>query len=198
MDSGVLSQPALVLNRSWCAIATISVRRALQLLCKGAAKAIRPGTYEVHEFSSWAELAVPPEGPYISTVRLRIPVPEIIILTRFNGIPRTKVVFNRRNLFRRDKSTCQYCGKRAPTSELSIDHVMPRSRGGEASWENCVLACLRCNRRKANRLPEEANMKLLRPPERPRWAPFLEISVTRRCESWETFLSERYWDVALE
>ena len=197
-SASVLSQPTLVLNESWIAIHTVPVKHALRLLFTGAARAVQPETYDVHEFESWADLAVHHGEPCIRTVTLRIKVPEVIVLTRYNGLPDPAAVFTRRNLFRRDHNTCQYCGDRPGTSELSIDHVLPRSRGGRSSWENCVLACMECNRRKANRTPEEAGLKLLKRPSKPRWSPLIEIPVARVRQSWERFVSDRYWDVPLE
>lgn len=198
MTSGVLSERSLVLNKSWVAIATTTVRHALTLVYSGAAKVITPETYEVHGFESWSELAIPQDAPCVRTISLRIPVPEVILLTRYSGMPSMQVTFTRRNLYRRDANTCQYCGAKPGTQELTIDHVLPRSRGGLSTWENCVLACVRCNRIKANRLPEEAGMKLSKTPVSPRWTPALEVPVGRVRESWERFVSDRYWNVELE
>lgn len=198
MAAGVLSQPTLVLNRGWSAIATTTVRHAIGLVYTGAARVIRPETYESHAFDSWADLAVPPGEPALKTVTLRIRVPEVIVLTRYSGMPTQKATFSRRNLYKRDRNTCQYCGARPGTSELSIDHVVPRSRGGRSTWENCVLACVRCNGKKANRRPSEAEMHLLRRPVAPRWTPIMEVPVARVRHSWRRFVSERYWEVPLE
>ncbi len=197
-SSGVLSERALVLNRSWSAIATTTVRHALGLVFTGSAKAVQPDTYEMHGFESWASLKLHPEEPCIKTVALRIRVPEVIVLTRYNGLPNKSVTFTRRNLYRRDRNTCQYCGKRPGTAELSIDHVVPRSRGGRSTWENCVLACVRCNRRKSDKLPEQVGLKLTHKPVRPKWTPALEVPISRMRQSWERFVSDRYWDVPLE
>jgi 5-methylcytosine-specific restriction endonuclease McrA len=194
----VLTQPALVLNRSWSAIATTTVRHALALLFKGSARAIRPDTFEVHAFETWADLAVPPDEPYVTTVSLRIRAPEVIVLTQYNAVPATSVVFSRRNLYKRDRNTCQYCGARPGTAELSIDHVLPRARGGRTTWENCVLACVRCNRRKGCRKPEEVGLALRKRPERPNWTPILELPLGRVRKSWEQFVSDRYWNVKLD
>ena len=193
-----LSQPTLVLNRSWYAIATTTVRRALCLLYNEAAQAIRPETYELHGFESWADLAVRPDAPCVHTVRLRIRVPEVVVLTQYDRVPRKSMPFTRRGLFRRDASTCQYCGAQPGTSWLTIDHVLPRSRGGRSSWTNCVLACVQCNRRKSNRTPAETGMRLRREPNAPRWTQMLEIPIGRIPQSWEKFVSERYWDVPIE
>ncbi|MCA8957513.1 MAG: HNH endonuclease [Planctomycetes bacterium] len=197
-QASVLSQQTLVLNRAWLAISTTTVRDALGLIFSGAAKAIRPETYETHTFESWADLAVPPEEPCVRTVTLRIRVPEVIVLTRFEKMPNRTVAFSRRNLYRRDRYTCQYCGATPGGGELSIDHVVPRSRGGRSTFENCVLACTACNHRKANRTPREAGMRLRQAPRAPKWTPILQVGVARVRQSWEQFISERYWEVPLE
>lgn len=198
MQASVLTQPTLVLNKSWLAIATTPVRQALRLVYAGSAKAIQPETYEAHAFESWADLAVAPEEPCVRTVTLRIRVPEVIMLTRYDRMPAQSVVFTRRNLYKRDRNTCQYCGLRPGTAELTIDHVVPRSRGGRSTWDNCVLACVKCNRRKADRTPEEAGLHLKKTPVRPPWSPALGVPIGRVRQSWEKFVSERYWTVPLE
>jgi 5-methylcytosine-specific restriction endonuclease McrA len=107
------------------------------------------------------------------------------------------VTFSRRNLFKRDRFTCQYCGEQPGTEELTIDHVLPRSRGGVSTWENCVLACIECNHRKANMTPAEAGMPLKKDPARPNWRP-LYAREDVMIGSWSKFLSEAYWTVELK
>jgi 5-methylcytosine-specific restriction endonuclease McrA len=121
----------------------------------------------------------------------------VVTLTRYDRSRSFLVTFNRRNLFKRDHSTCQYCGVQPGTAELTIDHILPRSQGGTSSWENCVLACVPCNARKANRTPVQAGMKLRKPAVRPTWKP-MYASHGIRIESWSKFLSEAYWHVALD
>jgi len=198
MDAAVLSHPTLVLNKSWLAIATTPVSRALGLLYSGAAMAIRPDTYELHGFDSWSDLAIEPDEPFVKTIEVRIRVPEVIVLKNYDGVPQQTVVFTRRNLYKRDRNTCQYCGTRPGTSELTIDHVMPRSRGGLSTWDNCVLACVGCNRKKADRTPLEAGLMLAKEPVQPRWGPILGVPVARVRQSWAKFVSEGYWNVPLE
>ena len=190
MTSAVLARQTLVLNRSWLAIATTPVRDALSLLYTGAARAIEPQTYQTHDFESWSRLAVTEDEPYVSTVSMILRAPEVVVLRDYSGVPRQVLPFTRRNLMRRDEQRCQYCGRRPSAAELSIDHVLPRSRGGETSWENCVLACVGCNARKADRTLREAGLKLLRKPERPRWTPYLNLSPNQRMESWTKFTPE--------
>lgn len=194
----VLSERALVLNRSWTAITTTTVRHALVLAYREVAQIICPETYRAYEFTDWAELSARDGEASITTPVLRIRVPEIIVLTRYAGFPKRGVSFSRRNIYRRDDYTCQYCGARPGSELLSIDHVVPRSRGGRSTWENCVLACLSCNKRKANRSLAESGLDLAREPARPTWSGALEISLGRRKASWEKFISERYWNIELE
>jgi len=107
--------------------------------------------------------------------------------------------FDRRNLFARDNNTCQYCGKRFPTSHLSLDHIVPRSQGGGASWENIVCACVKCNVRKGGRTPEQAHLHLIRPAIKPRRNPVVSITLSDdRYASWKQFLDAAYWDVELK
>ncbi len=193
----VLDQRALVLNRSWVAIDTTTVRRALVWIYRGIARAVNPETYEAHDFEAWSDLSVVREQPHIRTVNLCIRVPEVILLSMYNEVPRKEVVFSRRNIYKRDKYTCQYCGDRPGSEELSIDHVVPRARGGRSTWGNCVLACVECNKRKANRTPEEAGLELHVAPVRPPWTPLVSVRVGSRRASWERFLSEKYWNTEL-
>ncbi|MEM9798709.1 MAG: HNH endonuclease [Planctomycetota bacterium] len=192
----MLSRDALVLNRSWLVIATTPVRHALTLVYTGAAQAIQPETFETHGFESWAELAVPSDEDVVTTVNMELRVPEIIVLRRFSGVPRQTLPFTRRNLVRRDQAQCQYCGCKPGSSELSIDHVIPRSAGGGTSWENCVLACVRCNRRKGNKLAHEVGMRLMREPTAPQWSPIFEVASTHKREAWKRFVAERHWMAA--
>ena len=106
--------------------------------------------------------------------------------------------FNRRNVFARDANRCQYCNRRFPTSELTLDHVVPRSRGGGTTWDNLVCACVACNSRKGGRSPREAGLKLVRKPERPKRNPLLQLTLgSPRYKSWRQFVSDAYWDVEL-
>lgn len=194
----MLDHPTLVLNRSWVAITTTTVRTAFSLVYRDVARVIQPETYETHDFQSWADLRVPEGETAVHTVRQSIRAPEVILLTRHNRMPQRHVPFSRRSLYRRDGNRCQYCGKRFGTEDLSIDHVVPRALGGRTSWDNCVLSCIQCNARKGSRTPAEAGMRLLRKASEPHWSPCLSVSRSRRLASWEQFVSEQYWNVTLE
>jgi 5-methylcytosine-specific restriction endonuclease McrA len=195
----MVDRQVLVLNRSWVAVQVASARRAMSLLYQGLARAVHPVDYTLYDFDDWCELSRFVEnGLFINTVRLRIRVPEVVILRVFNGFVRQEVRFSRRNIFERDKNTCQYCGRRMPKTDLTLDHVVPRSRGGIDSWDNLVLACMPCNVRKGNRMPDEAHMPLIRRPVKPTWLPQLGMRVpTSQLISWQRFVDTAYWDVEL-
>jgi 5-methylcytosine-specific restriction endonuclease McrA len=189
------------------AVHIISVRRAFCLLFKDLAEVITidDGQYVSYDFNNWRDVSEArrhfrgPDDEYIRTVQYEIQVPRIIRLISYDRPPRQRVKFNRRNLFARDSNRCQYCGKRFATSELSLDHVVPRSRGGKATWQNIVCACLRCNVKKGGRTPQEANMKLFREPVEPRTSPAVTLKLShRKYRSWKTFLDNAYWSVELE
>lgn len=196
----MLSGHVLVLNRSWVAVNIASVRRALTLLYQGGARAVHPVDYSLYDFDDWCGLtALREEGRFVSTATMNIRVPEVILLNGFNGFFRHEIRFSRRNIFERDKQTCQYCRKRFAKPDLTLDHVIPRSKGGRDTWENLVLACVACNVRKANRTPEQANMPLMRKPSKPTWLPRLGTRTPANDRmSWQRFLDAAYWDVELK
>ena len=193
-----LTQPALVLNKSWVAITTTTVRRALTLVYGGDAKVVEPETYETFDFDKWSELSQISGNEFIQSVSMKIRVPEVILLTFYNGMPDMEVVFSRRNMYRRDNLKCQYCGSKPGSEELTIDHIVPRSKGGKSSWENCVLACIKCNHEKGNKTLRNSGLKLLKRPTKPHWTPMLKVNLHRCKISWEKFLSEKYWNIELE
>jgi 5-methylcytosine-specific restriction endonuclease McrA len=196
-----MSRPTLVLNKHWSPIQTAPVQEALSLVAKGSAKIIDPKTFEAHDLLSWNDVSKAKgqfEDSVIRSARLSLVAPEVIVLTGYEGLAVRSVVFSRKSLFKRDRYTCQYCGKQPGPSELTIDHVMPKSRGGISSWTNCVLACVECNKFKANRTPDEAKMTLRKVPKKPSWKALAEIPSVARRESWEQFLSRAYWEVELE
>ena len=197
MVAAALKRPTLVLNRNWQPIGVASVARSLVMVWNETARIVDPADYSLHSWEDWTRFR-PAEGePCIRTVQFEIKVPEVISLSRYDRLHRRTVPFTRRNLFRRDRFTCQYCGATPGSSELTIDHVLPKSRGGPTNWDNCVLACVRCNHRKANRTPEEVRMPIRRLPVQPQWNPVYTARHIR-VESWERFLSEAYWNVQLE
>ncbi len=197
MSAAVIERPTFVLNRNWQRVRVATVARALTLVYTGTAQVVDPEDFRTYTWADWSALR-PREGElFVQAVRMRIRVPEVITLNEYDRVPTASVAFTRRNLFKRDHHTCQYCGAQPGPDQLTIDHVIPRSMGGTSSWTNCVLACVECNKRKADRTPEQAGMRLRRPPVRPKWKP-LYATHGVRIESWSRFLSEAYWNVELE
>ena len=191
----MLDTRVLVLNKSWVAVNVAPAKRALSLLFQGYARVVHPTNYALYDFEGWcafSRLGLDDDNcRYIHTPSFQVRLPEVILLGLFNGFVHHEVRLSRRAIFVRDKHQCQYCGRRPPNHELSIDHVVPRSRGGEDTWENLVLACTRCNVRKGNRTPEEANMHLPHRPIRPRWLPRFGTPLEQHeFSSWKQFLDK--------
>jgi 5-methylcytosine-specific restriction endonuclease McrA len=207
-----LSANVLVLNRFYQAIRVINVRRAFSLLCRELAEVVHiendaagKPVWQNLNFEDWRELSqlkaeFEPDGfDWIHTVRFQIAVPRIIRLLGYDKLPRQDVKFNRRNIYARDGNRCQYCGKKMPTTELSLDHVVPKSQGGKSSWTNIVCCCVKCNVKKGGRTPEQAHLHLITKPTKPRRSPVINIRLAdERYSSWKQFLDNAYWTVELK
>lgn len=192
-----LSTKVLVLNRSYLPVHVTTLRRAISLLYQDVARAVDE-QYRTFDFAAWRGLAVPLDKDGIGVVDGRIRVPRVVLLRWYDRLPKRSVRFTRFNIFARDRHACQYCGKRLARSQLNLDHVLPRSRGGTSTWDNVVCSCHRCNRVKGGRTPEEANMRLRRRPFKPDWTPFLvEEFRIKRYKEWLPFLGSvdgGYWE----
>ena len=145
-DAQALHAPVLVLNASYEPINVCAARRAIVLVLKGVA------------------MAEEENGHFLHAARFALRVPSVIRLLEYRRIPHQTRALSRKNILLRDRNTCQYCGEVLPSSELTLDHVVPRSRGGSSTWENLVACCHHCNRRKGNHLLHETEMKLLKEP----------------------------------
>lgn len=201
-----LDSKVLVLNKMYMAVRVVSAKRAFTLLAREIAEVVHvdSGVWQGYDFATWAEVSElqrefePEAHDWVRTVRLHLAVPRVIRLMSYDRVPRQHVKLNRRNLFARDKNRCQYCGHHFPSSELSIDHVKPRSQDGPDTWENLVCACVRCNAKKGGRTPTQARMSLIREPVRPKRNPLISLRLGQdRYESWKAFLDNAYWSVEL-
>ncbi len=196
----MLDTSVLVLNRVYQPIHVTSVRRAVSLLYQGVARALDE-QFRLFDFESWAAVAAAASQEAIHTPTRAIRVPRVIVLVVHAHLPHQRVRFSRLNVYARDESTCQYCGRRLPRSELNLDHVVPRSRGGSTSWENVVCSCVACNLRKGGRTPEEAGMRLRRSAARPQWTAVFRAAARRAFyRQWMPFLGlvdAAYWNVEL-
>ncbi|MFN0062407.1 MAG: HNH endonuclease [Myxococcaceae bacterium] len=195
----MLNSHVLILNRYYQPIHVTSVKRAFSLLYQGVAKAIDE-QYRLYAFDDWAQLAAS-EHDRIATISRPIRIPRVLVLSAYEYLPRGKVRFSRLNIYARDRDTCQYCGQTLPRSELNLDHVVPRSQGGKTTWENVVCSCVPCNLKKGGRTPDQARLKLLTRPVRPRWTPLFRGAVRKvTYREWLPFLSlaeASYWNVEL-
>jgi len=193
----------LVINKNFYAIHVIDWKRAISLLYQGHADAVDEN-FRQYSFDDWVELsAMMKEHPngFVHSVKLKIAVPEIIKLTKYNKLPKREVKFTRRNIYSHYKYLCCYCGKKFNTSQLNLDHVIPKSRGGKTNWSNIVTTCIDCNTRKRNLTPEEARMRLLVKPSKPKWKSVHTIQFDSRIPirvSWQRIIDTKYWNTELE
>lgn len=188
-DRDPLDLPVLVVNRYFQPVQITTARRAFLLLFGGAALAIDEAG-ELHEFGTWRTLPVRAGDDGLPIVGGSLRVPRVLHLRRYDRLRRPTIRLTRRNLMLRDGHQCQYCARRPKVSDLNIDHVVPRSRGGQDSWENLVTACRPCNLRKGWKTPDEASMRLIRQPVAPRWSMSVQIlmGLPSTFEEWQPFL----------
>jgi len=167
---GALGQRVLVLNASYEPLQLISVRRAVVLLLQEKAELIEAAAQQLRALA------------------LSFDVPLVIRLVRYIRIPRRlRLPCSRRGVFARDRETCQYCGAQPGRSQLTMDHVVPRSQGGTTTWDNVVTACRDCNHRKGGRTPEQANMTLLTTPRQPQYVAFALLGELERHDVWRKY-----------
>ena len=190
-----LTYKVLVLNRLWQAVNIVGVQRAFGLLLQDHAQVIYTGdgSFQVMDSAAWLEHSAAEEPTetegYVQTVRLRVRVPKVLLLRGYDKLPVKEVRFSRDNLYERDHYRCQYCGNHFPDHQLNMDHVIPRAKGGRTSWGNIVTSCIPCNTRKADRLPHQASMHLMKKPERPRFRPFISSLIDQTYDAdWEHFI----------
>ncbi len=163
----------LVLNATYEPLSIISVKRAVVLLLKEKAELVEAAQAKLR------------------SENYSLPLPLVIRLVYFVKIPhRISLPVTRRGVLARDHYTCQYCGATPLRKDLTIDHVLPRSRGGRTTWENVVAACDKCNGRKGNRTPSEANMTLLEQPRRPRYIAIAALASGEAREAWGKYMWE--------
>lgn len=166
--SHVMNKRVLILNQSYEPLTVCSPQKAMTLLYLFKADIVE--TYP---------------NTYIRSVNQSFPLPSIIRLSRYVRYPFRNIEISRKNILKRDNHTCQYCGSK---HNLTIDHILPKSRGGGDSWENLTTACVKCNNRKGNRTPSEANMKLMNNAQKPNYIVFLKSTLGQIEENWKQFL----------
>ena len=185
----VLNLPVLLLNRFFAPVSVTTARRAMVLLYGGIGHAVDTAG-DTYDFAVWRNLPVRSADDCLPIVGGELRIPRVLHLLRYERTPRATVRLTRENLLLRDEFQCQYCSRRPVHRELNVDHVQPRSRGGEDSWTNLVISCRSCNLKKGRRTPAEAGMHLLKEPKRPRWSTAKQILMLMRepFEEWQPFL----------
>ena len=192
--SSRLDQRVLVLNRLWQPVNIVGVMRAMNLLFRGRASVVYSDVkgHQVYSSAEWVSYSLSNPPADVDSIRspcIALRIPRVLLLGAYDRVPRREIRFSRRNIYLRDGHQCQYCGRVFREEELNLDHVVPRDVGGKTSWENIVTACVRCNSRKANRLPEQAGMTLRRVPTKPKWRLVVASSLsTDEVEVWKEFL----------
>lgn len=167
-----MSKQVLVLNASYEPLSLVSVRRAVVLLLREKAELVE-ATQQLLRSSTQA-----------------FPVPLVIRLVHYVRLPHRKVPATRAAVMLRDAYVCQYCGAMPGRQWLTVDHVAPRSRSGSHDWDNLATACTRCNQRKGNRTPEEADMALLRRPFEPSYVALVLLSNPTAAQRWEQMMGD--------
>ena len=194
----------LILNRNYFAVHITDWQRAITLVYTDKADVIDED-YRRYNFNDWVELSKmikdSPSG-FIHTPTLKIAMPEVIALKFYDELPEREVKFTRKNLYHHYKFKCCYCGKRLQSEQLNLDHVIPRSKGGNTDWNNIVLSCINCNIRKADNTPNQANLKMYYQPSKPLWRPAYFIGARpafiKIKSSWKKFVDTAYWNIELE
>ncbi len=159
----------MVLNQSYEPLTICTLKKAVLLIFLGK-----------------AEIVHKDEKKSIRTVKMNFPWPSVIRISKFIKVPYKKVILTRKNILRRDNYKCAYCGR--SDLMLTVDHIIPKARGGSDSWENLITACTKCNNLKGDRTPEEANMKLLTRPYKPSHVIFIKNIVSKIDEKWKPYL----------
>ena len=198
----IQNRKVLVLNKSWRPITILTLEKALIKLFSehkdGEPKAIIvdcANGFQTLTWEDWSKVRPQEDEEKLRSVNASFRIPSVIQLTRYDKVPTKKVHYCRKTIYKRDEYKCQYCGQKPSTEELSIDHVIPRSHGGLTTWENCVLACVKCNTKKANRNPLQANMKLLKIPKKTKMN---ALRCDYKIKDWESFLGVAYWIIELD
>lgn len=196
----IIDSQVLVLNNSWQPIHLTTVREAFCDVMSDKAKFIDPDTFILYKIDEWICL---PKVSVISdkkgneslvtykTIRTpnkEIRLPEVIILDNYDDVPDFELRLTAKNIALRDGFKCQYCNCRLNSEKITLDHIIPQSKGGKNSWENLVLSCFKCNTKKANRTPEQAGMKLLSVPKKPKWFPLTAKMGKNAPISWSKFV----------
>ena len=183
-----LNKKVLVLNKNWVALRIRTVKEVVRLASRNRAVIIDSNDYSLYTWKEWIYLE-PKEGEEaIATSSGDVKIPEVILLTAYGKVPVSTPRLTKKNIFRRDNSTCQYTGKPVTPKTANIDHIIPVSRGGKNTWENMVVCSKDINNKKGDKTPSEAGLELIKKPKRPVGRMLLLDPKMEKPESWRKFL----------
>ena len=183
-----LNENVLVLNKLWGSIRIIRVIRSLKLLFSEKAYVVNSDTYDTYNWEEWIKQDIKDNDDLIIGVSFNIKVPEVIVLSTYDKVPKVNVKLTKKNIYIRDKYCCQYSGKKIEEEELDIDHVIPKSRGGKNDWGNMVVCTKEINRQKGDKTPKEAGLRLKNKPKKPTYKKMFIDTRIKIKESWKKFL----------
>ncbi len=168
MVTSVINSSVLLLNQNYEPLQVCSARRAVVLLFQGKAEMIETA-----------------DGIKIHTVSREYALPSVVRLWHYRKVPHKRIMLTRKNIITRDNNRCQYCG--STKGPMTIDHVIPKRMGGDDSWENLICACAKCNNKKGDHTPEQAEMHILKKPIRPTFITFIQRNISI-ADRWRPFL----------
>lgn len=164
---GNLQKEVLVLNKLWIAIRIIPAIRAFTLLFAGKASVVDGSDYTIFDWDEWLALPTEEGDDIITTSQSNVKIPKVIVLSRYDKLPKKGMKLTKRNIFLRDNFCCQYSGVKVNAKNGNVDHVIPKSKGGKTTWNNLVACSKKINSLKGDRTPAEAGLTLISPPGRP-------------------------------
>jgi 5-methylcytosine-specific restriction endonuclease McrA len=190
-SSNPLDFPVLILDKNYHPIKIAPAKIAVMLLFSEKAVVLDSSytTYSAEDWISYSSMVQQNTLPVLRSSKINLVVPEVIVLLNYVRKPNhgKRLRYSRMSVFRRDNFCCQYCGHEFVRAELTVDHIIPKSKGGKSTWLNIVTACRPCNWAKADRTPEEAKMKLLNQPKIPTWRDSVDMPAGSHKEIWENF-----------
>ena len=189
MNMKIKRHDILVLNKNYVPIHIIGWQKCMSLIIQEAARPL-DRDFVTYSMEDWMKFSTETEDYHkIHTSKQGIALPEVITLRKYDRLPIRDVKYSRQTLFQRDKFHCAYCMQVFPRDQLTVDHIMPRSKGGHSTWANTVSCCKPCNNFKADRTPDEAKMKLHLKPKKPVWlSPVADLKPDHPCKSWLKFM----------
>lgn len=183
-----LNKPILVLNKLWLAIRIKTLKEAIKILSRGRACVVNPNDYQMYKWEDWIKVKVLEDEDYIKASHYKIKIPEVIVLISYKEVPNYNIKFSKKNIFKRDRYICQYTGKEVSLNNADVDHIIPKSKGGKTTWDNCVVCSKDVNRKKSDKLLNDTKYKLIKKPKKPTYISLLIDKKMKIPKSWEKFI----------